>query len=364
VRSAYGGDNGLVRDVCSALEALHFTEDRSATATLDCAGSFKYQHDTDKVRRVGSAFFSAADAPSQDLKFVHVFPRVDTSAAAAAAAEAAAAEAGPAATPPSVQVLTATPEQLVKLVARRCPTLSQKKALLKLLKEAAAGVEAAEAKLARLEALSEEEQTRYDSTVSLPEKLTWLSGVMEAQLGAGPLTKSEQEEALSALAAKAAEATAAAAAAREGNNTARAEKLEAAAAALTARRAACAAVVAAPVPVKHAKDYAAYRAQLAELEKIEGTRGLVPLETLKKLRDKPAVEAALKAIEEANRGWFEDPAAFEKRMKAVAKPPAPKPAAAAGGSSGGFSAVSGRNAAPKPKAAGQLKGSNPWSMLA
>ena len=51
VRTAYGGTEGLVRDVCSALEKLGFADDRGASCTLECQGSFKYQHDTDKARR-------------------------------------------------------------------------------------------------------------------------------------------------------------------------------------------------------------------------------------------------------------------------------------------------------------------------
>ena len=53
VRTAYGGTEGLVRDVCSALEKLGFADDRGASCTLECQGSFKYQHDTDKARRRG-----------------------------------------------------------------------------------------------------------------------------------------------------------------------------------------------------------------------------------------------------------------------------------------------------------------------
>ena len=52
-----------------ALRAIGFEEDRGACNVMECAGQFKYQHDTDK-----------------DLKFIHVFPRIDTAAAAAAAA--------------------------------------------------------------------------------------------------------------------------------------------------------------------------------------------------------------------------------------------------------------------------------------
>ena len=50
VRTAYGGTDGLVRDVCAALEKIGFADDRGASCSLDCQGTFKYQHDTDKAR--------------------------------------------------------------------------------------------------------------------------------------------------------------------------------------------------------------------------------------------------------------------------------------------------------------------------
>lgn len=49
VRTGYGGPEGLVREVCAALEKVSFAEDRSAS--LGQQGVFKYQHDTDKARR-------------------------------------------------------------------------------------------------------------------------------------------------------------------------------------------------------------------------------------------------------------------------------------------------------------------------
>ena len=75
-----------------ARDAVFHTIDDVSSHAL-CFDADKHQHDTDK-----------------DLRFVHVFPRVDTTAAEAAAA-AAAAEAAPAeATPPLTQLLIASPE--------------------------------------------------------------------------------------------------------------------------------------------------------------------------------------------------------------------------------------------------------------
>ena len=66
MRQKYGDD--MPKHCREALRAIGFEEDRGACAVMECAGSFKYQHDTDK-----------------DLKFIHVFPKIDTAAAAAAA---------------------------------------------------------------------------------------------------------------------------------------------------------------------------------------------------------------------------------------------------------------------------------------
>jgi len=346
VRTAYGGPDGLVRDVCSALEKLGFNEDRGASAVLECQGSFKYQHDTDK-----------------DLKFVHVFPRVDTSKAEEAAAAAAAAAAGAVAAPPEQQALTLSLEALQKAVARRCGSLTQKQALLGVLKGASARFADAEARLARLEALPSELQAEYEAAVEVAEKISWLTGQLEAQSSNGPLTKVEQERVLSTADAKLKEAAVALAAAQADGKATRAASLTAAIERLGERRAAAAALTpTAGVAVKYEKQLKQISKQLADLEKIEACRGLQPLETVKKLREKPGLLETLQQIRDANRGWFEDEETFEKRMARAAKSaPAPaKPAATAGSA---YSVPKGGAAQPRP-AKGGVKSSNPWTALA
>jgi hypothetical protein len=97
---------------------------------MQCAGSFKYQHDTDK-----------------DLKFIHVFPKIDTAAAAAAAPQADDGEAEIKVAGMSLEELP--PEHLCaivsldtfgKLYSKQCPSFSQRRALLKALKELAARI--------------------------------------------------------------------------------------------------------------------------------------------------------------------------------------------------------------------------------
>ena len=335
VRTAYGGPDGLTRDVCIALDKLGFTEDRGASCALDCQGSYKRQHDTDK-----------------DLMFVHVFPRVDTSAAEAAAKEASAASAASSPLPPAEQALTLSLEALQKVVPRRVGTLSQKQALLAVLKAASARCAEAEEKLARLETLPAELQAHYDSVVSLPEKQSWLTAQMDAQAQGGLLTKAEQEKVLAQLAAKLTEASAQLATASAEGKAGRVAALEAGIAKLKERQTNAAALTPVPgVAVKFEKDLKAITRTLAELEKIEACRGLQPLETVKKLRAKPELLAQVEQIREANRGWFEDPEDFEKRMAKAAK--APETARTGGGAGAGSKAYpgAGSNDFKQPKSA-------------
>ena len=299
----------------------------------------------------------------QDLKFVHVFPHVNTTSSAPADGGAQAGEGGG---KPEEVVLTCTLEALQKQVPRRVATFAQKQTLLKHLKAAAATVAAVEAKLAKLELPTAEEQAIFDSATALGDKIEWVQHQMEAHIEAGQLSKTEQEGLVAQLSAKLKEADAAIAAATAEGKAARAEKLAAARAALVAKRDAAAAVKPVAQAVKFEKELRQLRVQLAELEKIEAARGLQSLETIKKLREKPGIEQQLADIYAANKGWFEDSEAFEKRMKAAGKAPAAGAGGAAnpsgGGAPGGF--VTPKSTAAKPKAGpAKTATSNPWAAL-
>ena len=57
-------DPDMLKHLSEALRGAGLEEDRGASACEQCQGMYKYQHDTDK-----------------DLKYLHVFPRVDIAAA-------------------------------------------------------------------------------------------------------------------------------------------------------------------------------------------------------------------------------------------------------------------------------------------
>ena len=307
---------------------------------------------------------SVVDTITQDLKFVHVFPRVNTVAAEPASG---ADGGGEQTADPATLVLTCTLEVLQKQVPRRCVSFTQKQALLKILKSASSTIAGCEMKLAKLETPTDEEQRVFDTAVALSDKITWVQQQMEAQVEAGQLTKSEQDTVVAQLAAKLSEADAAIAAATAEGKPSKAEKVQAARAGIVAKKEAVLAVKPITHAVKYEKELKQLKAQLAELEKIEAARGLQTLDTIKKLREKPGIEQQIADIYAANRGWFEDPEAFEKRMRAASKPvaAAAKPAGSAGGgASAGNGFITQKGGAAKAKAStGKTATSNPWAAL-
>lgn len=137
-----------------ALQGIGFTEDRGASAVLECQGTYKYQHDTDK-----------------DLKFIHVFPRVDTSASEAdASADAAAAAEASRAANPEWSCLTLGLDQFKKTVDKKVASFQQKQTLLRLLKAKAQQVQEFEERISNRGALNAEEQKLYENAVDLQDK--------------------------------------------------------------------------------------------------------------------------------------------------------------------------------------------------
>ena len=161
-----------LRAVREALRAIGFEEDRGACAVMECAGSFKYQHDTDK-----------------DLKFIHVFPKIDTAAAAAAApqddeGEAVIKVAGMSLDelPPEHLCAIVSRDTFAKLYSKQCSSFSQRRALLKALKELAARIAGFEERMTNMQALTAAEEELYNTAQDVPEKVAELEKSMEGMM--------------------------------------------------------------------------------------------------------------------------------------------------------------------------------------
>ena len=173
VRQKYA--DGLPALLSDALRRAGYTEDRGAGLSLDCAGMYKYQHDTDK-----------------DLKFVHVYPRLDPSAAEPEA------ESSGASMSHGELLLYAERLTFERMIAAKAPSLAQRRRALAELKDCAGKLEAIEKKLAAMEALDEAEQAMYDTAdqEALVGKIGWLQAQMDAMVTKGQLTASEQKSVL------------------------------------------------------------------------------------------------------------------------------------------------------------------------
>ena len=158
VRQKYAENLPMV--LADALRKIGFQEDRGASLAPECAGLFKFQHNTDT-----------------DLKVTHVFPRIDPEAAKAASAN----ESAHDPLSPSELILHAEMPTFERMIAAKCPSLAQRRRAHEVLKTARAELATIEAKMASMVALSDSEQQRYDTldAVGLEEKHTWLAKQME-----------------------------------------------------------------------------------------------------------------------------------------------------------------------------------------
>lgn len=126
VRSRY--DEDLSRWLCTALRELGYEEDRSAAETFDSQGKFKQQHDT-----------------GQNLKYLIVYPFVTC---ANKKKEEGSNEADVIDTSSKEYVIAASSLDTFKsLVASKTPSWRQKRAVLRVLQEAAESFQEIERKL-------------------------------------------------------------------------------------------------------------------------------------------------------------------------------------------------------------------------
>lgn len=353
VRQKYSDD--LPKLFMGSLAVVGYVDDSSADKTADSAGKFKFQHDTGK-----------------NLKFVHVFPRISGPAQGAGGDEGEEEEEEEAPQTPEDVLLTCDMEALRILMARQLETYGQKKNLMDLLKRRITRLEEIEAKMTRLERLSEEEQKLFDGVGAeeLKEKSKAVSAELKAMVDAGRLTSGERaavlEEFESKLGMIEAEVTKSEA---EGKK----KRVEALQGQVEAVRSTCKAVkdltpVGLP-PLKHAQDIKKYFAKVQELNKLEkANKGNYTMDQLKRLGERPEIEEAIAELERRSRGWLEPDEIFQERLdackrsaSAAAGKKAPPPPSGGGypgapsksGGGGGFQTVARGGGGAKPKAGGR-----------
>ena len=264
VRQKYGDD--MPKHCREALRAIGFEEDRGACAVMECAGSFKYQHDTDK-----------------DLKFIHVFPKIDTAAAAAAApnqqdeeeAEIKVAGMTLDELPPEHLCAIVSRDTFSKLYSKQCPSFSQRRALLKALKELAARLAGFEERMTNMQALTAAEEELYNTAQEVPEKVAELEKSMEGMMAGGHLTKAEIDTMVQDLQDKEAQLQGMIASAKEAGK--KTDKQEAGLDQLRAKIASLRGMTPAVRKRKEDREILTLWKQLRDLKAIEDSKQLVSL---------------------------------------------------------------------------------------
>lgn len=176
----------------------------------------------------------------KDLKFVHVFPKVELKGSGGGAEEDAADNGSSLmdlGSPTYLATMCAFPT-FKKMVASKTESWSQRRRLLEELKLAGSRFDAIEAKMISAQPLSPEEQDLYDQTSKegLDEKVAWLETQVKGLVDEGTLTPGEKQQLLSQIEGRMGAVSAELVEAEAGGKEKRAEKLRAALQQVTARR--------------------------------------------------------------------------------------------------------------------------------
>eukprot|EP00656_Telonema_subtile_P003674 TRINITY_DN11668_c0_g1_i3.p1 TRINITY_DN11668_c0_g1~~TRINITY_DN11668_c0_g1_i3.p1 ORF type:complete len:356 (+),score=129.76 TRINITY_DN11668_c0_g1_i3:152-1219(+) len=281
----------LPKYVSTALRGGGYTEDRGASCCLQCQGSFKYQHDTDK-----------------NVKTMHVFPHVSLPEEGSAGEDE-----GLFWTPDSLSpeyMCTVSSFNTFKMMtAAKVPTFTQKKTLSKQLKEMVKRLQGFEERMCAMDVLSAAEQELYDSAdmEAMADKLAWLEEQMDLMLANGHVSHEEMSTVRSTVSRNLDRATAELAQA-EGSD----KKAKRIAKQIQHLQARLAMVNGADPqgPVVSGEERArreglkALFVRLLALEKIEGSKTLLDASQVQKLQAKPRVEQEIEETMAACRTWF------------------------------------------------------------
>jgi hypothetical protein len=173
-------DAGALKVVTSTLASLNFTEERGASCVNECAGMYKFQHDTGK-----------------NLKTVVVFPKLSLSALANNNDDG---NDTSAASSPSIfptnsmeyKIAVSSMAVFKNMVQVKCPTWSQKKALLSLMdSDIIAQVTECDDLMMRGQPLSDVQQSFYDACSELSDKRSLVQQELHAHIDRGDLTELE-----------------------------------------------------------------------------------------------------------------------------------------------------------------------------
>lgn len=302
-------DPDAAKIVTTTLRDLGYEEDRAASCVVECAGSFKLQHDTGK-----------------NLKTVVVFPRIKQVDLTGLEGGVAALSTTNSTTTTNSILQEGTPEAMIamsskpvfeRILSSKCPSWSQKKALVTVIESLKGRFSQLDERLLQGSQLSDAEQTFYDSVSldSLEAKEALVRKEMQAQVEAGTLTKPELKtliqqvtDRLDNLQGEINDS---------GDKPKKAEKLQAMKLKLEQRRELLSAIQPkAPHKLRHDAEIQKLLSEIAPLQKIEDdAKGrLMTMKETQMMGRKTEILEQIAQLEASSREWFEDDEAFSARV--------------------------------------------------
>ena len=300
-------DEGCAKAVTSSLRALGFDEDRAASCVRECAGLFKLQHDTGK-----------------NLKTVVVFPNIrEAFADGDDGGENNTSDNG------STLLKRGSPEEMValspiamfsNLVKNRCHSWSQKKGCNAAIADIQRLISNIEERLLEGVVLDDNEQALYDtiSVDDLKEKHNFVKEAMQKQVEDGAITAEEQKQLLTQISDRIEMIDSELEVLKDQKKPKRVEKLTSMKTKVEQRKAMVTKISPkAPMPLKYQNEILELSRELVPLNKLEDSNKgkLLTLKETKSLARKDEILEEITELENDSRGWFEDDASFDVRVK-------------------------------------------------
>jgi len=298
-------DDGAAKAVTSTLRDLDFEEDRGASCVVECAGSFKLQHDTGK-----------------NLKTVVVFPKIvatnameigmsDLNIATASLLDE---------NSPEHMIAMSSKSVFERMLTSKCSSWSQKKACVTALERLKLMLNALDTKLLSGTPMADAEQDFFDtvSLTSLEEKEELVKHHMQQQVeDQQNITKSEKEVLLSQVMERLKIVDDDINGSK--GKTKKLEKLAITKAKILQRKELLEKITPKlPHKLRNEADILKLRMELRPIQAIEdGAKGrLMTLKETQTLARKAEILEEIEELEEKSRDWFEEDDAFQARVDA------------------------------------------------
>jgi len=305
-RSRY--DENCHKNVTSTLRDLGYVEDRGASCVVECAGSFKSQHDTGK-----------------NLKTIVVFPKIfDESAIGNLNVDGDVPEMN---SPPLIEksspkhmIAMSSMQVFTRMIASKCPSWSQKKVCAKNIGEVKNILEELEKKLLAGIPFNDIEQEFYDdvSIDSLSQKEQLVRTEMQKQVEEGRITALEKSKLLNQVQEKIDALQKGIAEAKQDSKPKKVEKLTLQMEKANERKKKISAITGINTyPLKNEREIGKLRKEMQPLLRLEReTKGrLLSLKETTVMSRKDEIEEEIRILEEQSRGWFEEDDEFQVRVE-------------------------------------------------